>query len=364
MNQRSKVLVLVADIDDDLGSVDIDTPIIGYSNVLEKAIDFAKKKPHDSDVNSLFGGLAVYEKLVRTLRDSEVEIAVIAGDRRDWTRAVLRINEQLRFLKDRIGFEKIYFVSDGVSDEQLIPVISNYGEIIGVERIIVEQSKGIEETYILLIRYIKKALTEPPYTKFFLGLPGTILFIWGLLSILGLSRILWSSILLILGIVFIIKGFNITGIFREKWEFSPIVTILYMLGIILIGIAVFLTGSILYVEGVTIYAFISLLNNTLYPYFIGLILIYGGRIFEKVLRGKPHLLWRDSVFMALIIFFMIILRNLEEKISSLPANLGLREVINIVITSETMILLLITILAIFIITVIFTILEKQYKTKT
>ncbi len=360
----SKILVLVVDVDDDLGEKGISTPIIGYENVLEKAIEFAKSKPHDSDVNSLFGGLSAYEKLSSLYRGrASIEIAVVAGARDDWTKAVVRIHEQMKLVKEKTGFDSIYFVSDGASDEQILPIISNYGRIIGVERIIVEQARNIEETYILLIRYVKKALTEPPYTKIFLGLPGIVLFLWGLLSILNLSGIVWSIITLVVGVLLMLKGFNVYGSFKAKFESSPIVSVLYLLSAIFLGIAIILSGYIVYVNGLTIMTIINLIDNTLYPYFIGLILIFGGRVFERVIMGKFHLLWRDTVLLSLVILLTVIVLRVRENLTVLIENPSTQKLFSTIFTPETIFLLLLTVIIVFVLTIFFTILEKTAAVK-
>ncbi len=357
---RKKVLVLVIDIDDDLGSVGIKTPIIGFSEVQSKALEFARRKPSDSDVNALFAGLSIYEKLKRMGHD--VEIAVIAGDREDRTRGLLRVNSVLDELKNTIGFEDVYFVSDGVSDEQLLPVVGNYGRVIGVERVIVEQSPGIEETYILLIRYLKKAFSEKPYSKFFLGIPGVLLVIFSIMALAGLSQYIWDVILLLLGIIFMVKGFGFTGWLREKWEHSPLIAVLYVSSMLFLSLALFMTGLIIYFKGWTIDALIGVIRYTTFPYLLGVLLLYGGRLFDKVISANPHLLWRDSLIIIPVVFLLIIAESILPELEN-SRELGTYYLLNILFSSNVVILLFIAVIVTFATTLFFVILDRLLANK-
>jgi putative membrane protein len=351
-----KTLILVVDIDDDLGSVGIKTPIIGYDDVLRASIEFAKRKPADSDLNAMFAALAAYERLKDL--SGNVEIAVIAGVRDDWAKAMYRVNSILSKLKAELGFTNIYFVSDGVSDEQLIPVVSNYGRIIGVERVIVEQSRGIEETYVLLLRYLKKAFTEEPYAKFFLGVPGILLLFISILALVGLSRYIWDLTLLFLGAVFVVKGFGITGAFREKWRMSPVIATLYAFSALILALAFTITLIIIYFSGFTVKALLDIIESTTYLYLIGIILLYGGRIFDKLLQDKPHLLWRDSIVMVPMIFLLLIAQNVSLRLGGSKGS-SINAVMNVLLSPESILLIIVAIIVTFILSLLFFIIEKK-----
>lgn len=353
---NERVLVLVIDIDDDLGQAGIQTPLIGCTNVLNKAIEFAKKRPQDSDVNALFAGLAVYDKL-RSL-GYDAEIAVLSGVHDDWTKAMLRINMGLKELKDLLGFDEIYFVSDGVSDEQLIPIVSNYGKLIGVERVIVEQSRGIEETYILFFRYLKKAVSEKPYSKFFLGIPGLFLLSISIFTLLGLSTYIWQVILIILGMVFIVKGFGITSWFVHKWETLSIIAIMYGFSSVLIVLAGIITGFILYIDGLSITSLGKIMDYTMYLYVIGIILLFGGRLFDKLASGKAHLIWRDSLLMIPIIFLILISMRLRRVISENPAGMTPYTLFEELARSGILSMIFIAIIVTFVLSLFFVFIEK------
>ncbi len=351
--EKPRILVLIIDIDDDLGAVGIKTPIVGYDEVRRQALEFAQKKPNDSDVNAIFAGLAAYDKFVRNGFDTE--IAVLSGHQGSWSEAFLRINNELRKLKEKLRFDSIYFVSDGVSDEQLLPVVSNYGKVVGVERVLVEQSRNIEETYILLVRYFKKALSEQPYARFFLGVPGLLLIILSVMALIGLSQYMWDTFLLILGVVFVYKGFGVSGWFRSKWSLSPLVALLYAFSIIFLGLALMITGWILYMGGFTVSSLIMIINYTVFPYLIGIILLYGGRLFDKLLSSRPHLLWRDSLIMIPLIFLLLIIQSVQSR---LEEEQNFYVLLKLLISPSVLTILLVMIVSTLAVAILFMVMDK------
>ncbi|MEM0231687.1 MAG: DUF373 family protein, partial [Candidatus Methanomethyliaceae archaeon] len=63
---KRRILILSVDKDNDIGRVTgLSTPIIGKNEVLSAAIQFAIKSPEDSDVNSIFAAINIYETLVK-----------------------------------------------------------------------------------------------------------------------------------------------------------------------------------------------------------------------------------------------------------------------------------------------------------
>ncbi|MEM1921730.1 MAG: DUF373 family protein, partial [Desulfurococcaceae archaeon] len=154
-NKSSKILVLTVDLDDDLGRIGISTPIIGIENVLNTAIHLGINDPNNPDLNAIFQAIKIYNDFKNNGRD--VEIAIVTGKYGDTSFSAIKVYEELERLRNSIGFEYIYFVSDGAYDEQIIPVLQSVSRVIGVNRVIVTQSRGIEETYLLIGRYLKKA---------------------------------------------------------------------------------------------------------------------------------------------------------------------------------------------------------------
>ncbi|MEM0223784.1 MAG: DUF373 family protein, partial [Thermofilum sp.] len=63
MPQEGKLLVLCVDRDNDIGTtLGVQTPILGEEALTRVAIEFALRRPEDSDANAIFAAL-------QTLRD-------------------------------------------------------------------------------------------------------------------------------------------------------------------------------------------------------------------------------------------------------------------------------------------------------
>jgi len=350
-----KILVLVVDLDDDLGREGIKTPVIGYENVLKIAIEYGLKKPNDSDLNAMFSALNIFKKLES--KGFDVEISVVSGDQKDPVKASLRVRDSLSVLKKTFGFTSIYFVSDGAYDEKIIPILTGFGNIVGVERVIVEQSRGIEESYILFSRYIKKALTEQPYTRYFLGIPGLILLAYGLLSLMGLTSYVWIGVSLIVGLALSVKGFGVFDQVIEYWKTSPLAGVSLGLSLSLILYTIILDLFVLYLYGFNITSIKNMINLTALPLVTGLILLLSSRIFYKAFKGYPHLIWRDAVLLIPVVFFIIFINNLNNELAKMSENNGFNELTRLFSMQYIYLPLLLAIVITIIMTLFFIILD-------
>lgn len=76
-----RILIICIDRDNDLGEkAGVVSPVIGRAANLDAAIKLACADPEDSDINTIFGGINVYDKL--TAEKNDVEIVSIAGDKK------------------------------------------------------------------------------------------------------------------------------------------------------------------------------------------------------------------------------------------------------------------------------------------
>ena len=236
--------MLVVDVDDDLSRAGIATPLLGEGEVLRAAERFALYDPEDSDLNALFAAV----KIARELRGRGYDAVpgVVAGHEAGGTEAALRAREQLEELLRRSGFDGVVFVSDGSEDETLLPVIESMLPVYGVERVIVKQHRGVEETYVLLARYIKKALTEPRFARLFLGIPGVILVVISALALLGMLRQALLTGLLLLGVAMVIRGFELEDRLVSLFSETPVSMIAYGTAGLSVALAVGLLVSQVY----------------------------------------------------------------------------------------------------------------------
>jgi len=202
-----KLLILVVDRDDDVGrKTGLSTPIVGFEENLKAAQSLLLADPEEADANAIFGALKIYRELAEKLGDS-VEVATVAGEENEGLEADMKIMRELDEVLERFKADGCILVSDGVTDQFVTPILSSRLPILSVRRVVVRHSESVEQTWLVLGRYLKLALTEPRYSRIFLGIPGILMAIIGILYIVNVASI--PFVLSAIGIYFILRGFGI-----------------------------------------------------------------------------------------------------------------------------------------------------------
>ena len=285
-------LVLAVDFDNDLGRVGIKTPVIGEDAVRDAALKYAMHNPQDADTNTLFTALKLFNEIKKNY--DRVEVAIIAGHERGGFRAGIKIREELKEVINAVKAETAIVVVDSVEDEYVIPVIQSFLPIEAVERVVVEQARGVEETYVLIGRYIRKILEERRFSRVFLGLPGIMILSYIIISITPYSSYASGATLIILSLFLILKGFGIIDEIVRIWKTSPIMRYSFVFTVVAVAITLAVTYVSLqsynfatdakslahYIKDILPYAMSS---------FIPLLL---GRFIYKLFR-RSFRLWRD-----------------------------------------------------------------------
>ncbi len=234
--RRRRLLVVVVDRDDDLGLAGIRTPILGREAVLDAAVRFALARPEDSDLNAIFAGL----NLLDSLREKgyEADIVLVSGHPYDSVEADMRIREQVRWAVEVTGAREAVLVSDGAEDELVLPALRGVVDVVSVRRVIVEQSRGVEETLTLIARYFRKAVEEPRFARLVLGVPGLAFIVFSSLALVGY---LWHALLLgllVAGVAMVVRGFGLEERMSELFTRTPVIAIAYALAAIVAGTGV------------------------------------------------------------------------------------------------------------------------------
>lgn len=206
--QPQKYLVLCVDRDDDLGEkIHIETPIVGRDAAIAAATKLALADPEEADANAVFCTVKKFDELVGQGLDCEV--AVVCGDASRGFAADRKVGMEVASVLERTRATGIVFVSDGGDDEQVIPILQSLKPIVSVHRVTVKHSETVEETYLVLGRYLRMLIFDPRYSKWALGVPGVIFLLAGILVISGQVFDAELATLLILGGVFFIRGFGV-----------------------------------------------------------------------------------------------------------------------------------------------------------
>ena len=170
-------LVICIDRDNDLGEkAKVITPVIGRGANIAAAVSLATIDPEDSDTNTIFGGIRILDEL--RSRGVDADIISFAGDKNVGVISDLKIAEQLDEFLSMQEVKSAIFVSDGVEDETLIPIVQSRVKIDSVRRIIVMQSENLESTYYM----IKNFLKDPRFLQTFFVPIGLAFIIYALLT--------------------------------------------------------------------------------------------------------------------------------------------------------------------------------------
>jgi putative membrane protein len=292
---NTSILVLCVDRDNDVGTVlNIKTPLIGENELLRAATEYILVRPEDSDSNAMFAAIQTLREL-RKQYGSNVEVALIAGLESEDVEADMKILRELDQVLSQKKFDGVVLVSDGPTDELVAPLIQSRLPIFSIRRVIVQQSRGVEETFVLLINYIKKALTEEKYKRYSLGLTGLFLVFYSVLSAFA-PQFVWPIIIISLGSFMFIKGYNVGEYFSKIYRSRPVTFATYLLAITISFLA-FTQGiyallrtnvpDILWALGYFLLAPVGAQLLVLDLFILALLLPILGTLIDNAIIGKP-----------------------------------------------------------------------------
>jgi putative membrane protein len=226
-DQTKRILVLCVDRDGDLESkAGVKTPLVGRSENLDAAVALALRDPEEPDANAMFEAVRVYDRLKTENKPEETfEIATLSGSELGGVGADRKIVAGLGELLTSFSATEVILVTDGYSDEAVLPLVQSRVPVSSVRRIVVKHSESIEETAALFSRYLRMIVDNPRYSRVVLGLPGLLILILGVLSIFGFVQYYLIAFVLVLSAFLLVKGFGIDraakGFYRWVREYSP-----------------------------------------------------------------------------------------------------------------------------------------------
>jgi len=327
-----RILVITVDIDDDFGRVGIKTPILGRDKVLKALIEFGIKRPEDSDLNAAFAAIQIADTLKSRTMDANV--AIVTGSPQGGVEADMEVRRQVQEILKEYPADGIVIVTDGPEDEKIIPIIQDLAPIISTKRVIVEQSRNLEQTYMLMSKMIRKAIEEKRFSKYTLGIPGLMILTFSLLSLFGLMSYSIPVLSALLGLFMIIKGFGIDEILVNWWKSNPISVATTLISITSMLIAMVLGYLTLnQYGGINVRSVSALITNAL-PYFsVGIAVLIVSRIVEKV-KERDVTVWRDAVILASLTAATVVLVKTGSVLASLPSEASYGEMARRIMESE------------------------------
>jgi putative membrane protein len=225
--EQKRTLILCVDRDGDLGiKGGVKTPVVGREENLNAAVSLALRDPEEPDANAIFEAVRVYDNLQSAVKSDEVfEVATIAGSELGGVEADRKIVSELSELLGIFTANEVILVTDGYSDQAVLPLVQSRVPVSSVRRIVVKHSESIEETAAIFTRYLKMIAENPRYSRIALGLPGLLFLILGILSIFNMLYYYWIAFIFVLSAFMLVKGFGVDKATKNfiNWvrEYSP-----------------------------------------------------------------------------------------------------------------------------------------------
>ena len=225
---QKRILVLCVDRDGDLESkAGIKTPLLGRTENLDAAVALALRDPEEPDANAMFEAIRLNDRLLSERKPEETfEVATISGSERGGVSADRKLAAELDAVIHESNATEVILVTDGYSDEAVLPLVQSRVPVSSIRRIVIKHSESIEETAALFGKYFRLLWENPRYSRVALGIPGILILIWGIMTIFNVaSSNLVIAVAIILGMTFLFKGFGvdraIKGLYKWAKEYSP-----------------------------------------------------------------------------------------------------------------------------------------------
>ncbi|MFZ5500466.1 MAG: DUF373 family protein, partial [Candidatus Micrarchaeota archaeon] len=205
--KKRPILVLCIDRDNDLYEKGkVSGPLIGRERNLEGAMALALADPEDPDSNAIFYAVKVYDKM-RT-EGHTVEVATLTGDRKLGYKADREVSSQLDRVVAELNPVSCVLISDGASDEEMIPVIKSRLKIDSTKIVFIKQAKELEKTYFVLL----EKLRDPSFAKTIIGIPALLLLLTAISIQLGWG---WLPIVVVVALYALMHVYGIEEAFMD-----------------------------------------------------------------------------------------------------------------------------------------------------
>ena len=224
---QKRILILCVDRDGDLETkAAIKTPLLGRTANLDGAVSLALKDPEEPDTNAMFEAIRLYDRLQGEKQPDELfEVATISGTDLGGVNADRKLVQELNNLQESFNATEVILVSDGFSDEAVLPLVESRVPVSSVRRIVIKHSESIEETAAIFTKYIRLLVDNPRYARIALGLPGILVLIFGVLWGINYfyeGAIYWYgiAIVLVLGGFLLLKGFQVDKATKDFYNWA------------------------------------------------------------------------------------------------------------------------------------------------
>jgi putative membrane protein len=284
---KPPILVLCIDRDNDLyEKAKVSGPLIGREKNLQGAVALSLADPEDPDSNAIYYAVKTYDKM--RAEGHNVEVVTLTGDRALGYKADKEISSQMDKVMTEIAPTSCVLISDGASDEEIIPIIKSRIKIDSTKIVFIKQAKELEKTYFVLL----EKLRDPYFAKTVIGIPAVLILLLSLSSYLQLG---WEPVGIIVGIYLLFRIFGVDDFagdvirdFRFSFERTSWIGYIGAAAVFTIGIFV---GYQTFQKGVSLNLasekLISLVIGSIsWIVFTGLLLIMIGKSIDAIMEKK------------------------------------------------------------------------------
>jgi putative membrane protein len=306
--KEERLLVLAVDVDNDLyRKTGITGPVVGRVQNLNAATQLSLADPEETDANTMFQAVKLYDELKK--EGYTVNVATITGSEKEGYIADREVARQLELVLDQYKADACIFVTDGASDNRVLPIIESRVKINSVKIVTMKQAEKFENTYFAILEKLK----EPHYARIIFGIPALLLLLFAISYAIGTG---WELPVALIGIYLILKGFGLEDALLDSFKgfgfsIDRMSFIFYLSSIIFFVASLFIaagnyyaeesiTNSPLLVWAYTIEGFLLLLPISFVLYLIGRIIDVKGR--KYLFRGLNYGMYIGST----IIFWVLI----------------------------------------------------------
>ncbi len=309
--EANRLLVLNIDIDNDLFEKGkVRGPVIGKKNCTEAAAKLALADPTDSDANAMFEAVRAANELST---EYLVEVATLTGDKKLGFAATREVVRQLEDIIAKFKPDACILISDGASDEQVLPLIQSRIKINEVRRLTIKQAKELETTYFTILDKLK----DPHYARIVFGIPGIVLLLFAFSEIVGLRVFIG-----ILGAYLILKGTGIEdrmlrGLHDFEVSFNKLGFIFYFGAIPLAAVSIWLGFSrisAMRLAGITDIAKLAagFEKDLLLLLVPAILLVIAGKFIEAASEKKYYILPQYLTYFGSVILMWLLFSNAAE----------------------------------------------------
>ncbi len=306
---QKPILLLCVDRDNDLyEKARVSGPVIGKNRNIDAATKLALADPEEPDANAIFCAVKLYDQLKK--EGKIVEIVTVSGDKSIGYTSDKEISRQLDRIINELRPSGCIFISDGLADEEILPIVKSRIKIDSTKIVFIKQAKELEKTYFVLI----EKLRDPHYAKIILGIPALILLLLSISTYLGFG---WAPVGFFIGLyaLFKISGlesfiFGILKDFRFSMERSSWIGYVAGFSIILIAVLIsyqsYLDAKIHGLAGEKLAAYV--IRSTVILLLVGILLIIIGKSMDALAEKSKFIITKYSLYAIALILSVLVLK--------------------------------------------------------